>query len=316
MIQITNDGLYYTPFGVASLREEIEIEIYEEYGDDISEEEFIRTTEEQFAKRKKFIPDSAFPECLCDVVEINHNVKFKRILGLIFQHKDIFNIVFKSALSNTKLDDFIEDFKSPPTLEKKSIELIVFWFCIYEAFGEDEDDFFDMIHEIPTFASTTSDPVVDSNAVTFVASFASLGTLKEYLFYLECSIKFHNHIQDFMNNEESDEDAEIFSVDFKAFTLFDMLYAIIHEISSHGVPAKRDEARENLEQKLKILSNSLAKKGVINIDAQELNDPSNPTQLKSLTVEELKKQQDEAASNDDFKRAAEIRDIIKKKKKK
>jgi len=340
MLKITNDALYYSYLGEEGLRHEIETKFLEDFGkgeeimgipeeviENMEEEEFIEKMKDQIdselANQMKKIPDKDLPNFLNDLVEFSDDLKFSRLFELIFEHNKIFNIIFKNNLHGTKIKDFVEDFNTKPNIkEKVPITLLIFWFCIHEVFFEKDEVDCVIIHEIPTFSGIVNLEETEKNiakeAIDIAVSYASLGDLKDYNIKIDCSIEFNNY------NENTEELETVFFADYKFFTLFDIIGAILDEITRNGKPSERNVKKKDLENKItelnkNIISNTEGKGDTlviehINNSNKIVNNKINK-KLEALKIEELIKEQEIAAKNEDYERAAKIRDIIKENKK-
>jgi len=311
-------------FGEDILREQVMTDILENPTfNDVEDEELDKMVEEEVRKQIIPVKDTDFTNYMGDLVEFSDDLKFGRIFELIIKNKDIFNNIFKNNLNGVIIDDFINDFEKKPSRRKKiPITLLMYWLCIYESYDyEDDDDSFTIIHEIPTFGGVDidKDAKIIKEAVDIAISYASLSDLKSYNIRMDGSVQF----AEYAANDEMP--IMIFSCDVKFFTLFDIICGILDEITKKGKPSERDKKRKGLEEKIKELNKGMKKTSKDTIEI--ITNYENPSDSKSVPVEdphkslenmkieELLGEQERAAENEDYEKAAKIRDIIKKKQK-
>ena len=328
MIKITNEGLFLSMYGEEVLREQIMTDILENPKlNDVQDDELDEMVENEVRKHMKKIKDSELSHHMGDLVEFSDGLTFSRVFELIIKNKDIFNNIFKTNLNGVTIDDFIADFKKKPSKKKKiPITLLIFWYCVYDSYmstDDDEEEEFTVIHEIPTFGGVDlgQDAKITKEAVDIALSYASLSDLKDYTIRMDGSIQFAKY------DGGTEAPKLIFACDVKFFTLFDLIGGILDEVTAKGKPDERDEKKKMLEEKMKELNKSMKKKSkdTVDIDASSIingvknhiidGNLKSTKSLDSMKIEELIEEQEKAAEDENYEKAAKIRDIIKKKQK-
>ncbi len=166
-----------------------------------------------------------------DTVEIAENVTFGDFFKLLIKEKQIINLIFESSLYGVNFETFIQDFKKPLDVNKlnSSIRemghLEIFWYVDYNS---------DYLLIEPAFHGTAKENVLD-NPVKFLGlDFLSVYLLKDFPLKLDETVEI-------ADNSRIREKNNIILKTKKAFTLYDIIQAILYELTWYGTPEMRNE---------------------------------------------------------------------------
>lgn len=157
-----------------------------------------------------------------DFVELGESVTFKRLFDIVSANLNKFNEIFYSALGGYSLEPFLQEIENNQTELVESQYLEVRWSC--ERF---EDDF----SLYPDFHGVSKN---DSYALDFT----SLNNIKYLIIKLNTSINFYDY-------KKKKLDKSVYLGE-KLFTLFDLYYAILNEITFHGGPLDKKHRLDEL----------------------------------------------------------------------
>ncbi|MBC8302169.1 MAG: hypothetical protein H8E55_41185 [Pelagibacterales bacterium] len=172
-------------------------------------------------------------------IKFEGKVTFERIFDLILENKDFYTLVFHSQMGGHDIADFIEDYNKTP----ESIEDDVEFLEIY-ASGDSttyHDSTKDLNFGVDFHGWGKWDPETKTNKGPISISFSSLSDCRK----LELKLKEN---ADFVVTPKSVaklEDYLKYDGTF-TYTWYDILSAILYDISWYGAPASRDIALENL----------------------------------------------------------------------
>lgn len=175
-----------------------------------------------------FVEDVDIVNYLCSKVSFDKTLRFEKLFNLCILHKELFNVIFNvGCLYGNKIDHYIEEFNQP-FLNKIDLDyLSVYWYT-----NESCYDGINEIQIVPSFhgikRNYVSNCIIEPCDMNIAIEYSPLYELKGLNIKLENDIHF-SKIEG--NN---------------VFTLFDVFYAILFEISYHGTPAKRNATLDRL----------------------------------------------------------------------
>jgi len=192
-----------------------------------------------------------------DVVEISADVTFGDFFKFLIKEKELTNLIFGASLYGVPFDLLIKDFKK----KNKQIDADVHFLEIYWYVDYDEDgllietDF----HGIGKWNSND-----DPNYIGAIGlDFTQINELKDYQLKLNENLEIRN------NNLKSEN---LILKTTKQFTLFEIIHAVLYEITWYGTPEMRDKKGKNI---LKEVENIKKKKRKTFNSVQEMIDNLN-----------------------------------------
>jgi len=214
MITITNNGIYRSDFSIVELRNPEHLDI---------------------------IPDDEIIGYLSEEVELGESITFERLFEIIIENKDKFDEIYHSCLGGYSLTPFIDEVDDIPT-EKSDLEYLqVFW---HADKSENEITIVSGLHGIGV-ENYDEGPYKKGDTIAYAVDFTPLNNLK----YL--NVRLNKEVT-IMNYDRSDD--ENFHIDLgnKSFTVFDLFYAILFEISWNGDPKGREGRLSELEESIEL----------------------------------------------------------------
>jgi hypothetical protein len=220
MITITNNNIYYNDFSVSTLLSLDKVET-------VNMEDIINFLSEN--------------------VELGESVTFKRLFSIVSFNVEKFNDIFYSALGGYNLEPFLQEIENNPTQAIESEYLEIHWFC--EKY-ENEFSLYPSLHGV---SSKSSD--------VYAIDFVSLNNLKNYNIRINPKVEIidYNKINSVESGSTETEELTESKLDLgdKYFTLFDLFFAIFHEISFYGGPQDKKEKFQELEDSIEKVENNL-----------------------------------------------------------
>lgn len=167
---------------------------------------------------------------LSDDVELGESVTLKRLFEIASYNVDNFNFIYNSALGGYNLEPYLQEIENVVT-EISDIEYIeVCW---------DSDKFEEILTIKPSMCG-----VSDKKSEYYALDFESLNNIKDY------NIRLNEKVEVFDFNKKTESDDKNY-IGKKPFTLFDLYYGILFEISFNGGPQDKKEKIKELEDTLK-----------------------------------------------------------------
>jgi len=215
MITITKDNIYRSDFSIVDLRN---IDMLET----ISDDEIVRFLSEE--------------------VELGESVTFERMFEIIIENKDKFNEIYHSCLGGYSLSPFINEIDDIPTEKTKLHYLEIFWHS-----DKSENDI-TIVSGLHGMGVETSDdgPYKKGDSIAYAIEFTPLNNLKYLNVRLDREVIMINYDR---NNEDKRYQIELGN---KSFTVFDLFYAILYEISWNGDPSGRENRLSELEESIEL----------------------------------------------------------------
>ncbi len=235
MITITNNNIYKSDFSLIDLR-------YLEDKTTISEDEIVKYLSEE--------------------VELGESITFDRIFDIIRENEEEMNRIFHSCLGGFVMEPFITELDKLPTKKSDMTHLELFWFS--DKSGGDVG----ITSSFHGIGIETSDngPLKKGEIIAYAVEFTPLNNLK----YLNLKLNKKLSIINYDSIDDKDVQLEIGD---KGFTIYDLFYGILHEISWNGYPDFREDRLIELEESIE----------AANEEIEELES----TDVSSFNVEEL-----------------------------
>lgn len=231
------------------------------------------------------IPDTELPQRLADNVIFSDDLKFFSFFNLLLVNHEFIDKAFYTSLGGYKLLDFAKDYNS--LSEKKSdFTLRVSW---TSELYEDGD-----LILSPMFDGYNLNNNGDKTLLSI--EFTPLNIMRLSDFKLDCSV----NILDFTESVNKKESVYKLNA-HKDFTLFEIIHAVLDEISYFGTPEERNETLEYLNKKFDDVSTDLDKQKLYPFDiAIKLE--------KDLSIKESELQ--DAILNEEYEKAGELKTDI------
>lgn len=214
MITITKYGIYKSDFSIVDLRNPEHLDI-------ISDDEIIGYLSED--------------------VELGESVTFERLFEIIIENKEKFNEIYHSCLGGYSLTPFIDEVDDIPTEKSELHYLEIFWL------SDKSDDDITMVSGLHGIGVEDSEngPYKKGDTIAYAVDFTPLNNLK----YLR--VKLNKEVI-IMNYDRTDDESFQIRLGNKSFTVFDLFYAILYEISWNGDPEGREGRLNELEESIEI----------------------------------------------------------------
>ncbi len=213
MITITNDNIYRSDFSVVDMRDPTSLEI---------------------------IPDDEIIGYLSEEVELGESVTFERMFEIIVDNKEKFNEIYRSCLGGYSLSPFINELDDIPT-EKSELDCLeVFWY------SDKSDNDITIVSGLHGKGVETSEdgPYKKGDIISYAIDFTPLNNLKYLRIYLNKEVIIMDY--------DKTGDNSIVKLGNKSFTIFDLFYAILYEISWNGDPTGRKDRLSELEESIEM----------------------------------------------------------------
>jgi hypothetical protein len=210
--------------------------------------------ENKFEDGKKKKVKSLIPY-LNKVIQLEEDFTLIDFFNILENDKELINIIFSSQLGHYPLQLYINDIKKEIVKGEEQLDFLkVHWSCGFEQ-GECSE--FEPENEISIFASFGGWGVWEDNPWTnyevdedgkirggFAIEFTPLSELKDLPLKLELDMEFKDENQ-FIKEENN---YKTILKGKRPFTVYEVIGAILYEISFVGDPEKRDDAwKEQLE---------------------------------------------------------------------
>lgn len=309
MITITRDKIYSSP---VSLRDS-----------------------EPDSKAVKEISVEDLADRLGEEVEFGDDLTFKEVFDIIIFHKDYFNQVFAREMKGLNIDEFIDDYEKDFKVINVNIDfrLRISWQCdVQEQRGVTwfvDYSVFDAFGKLNKSSDTEEYPIS--------VALSSLSEIKDNIIFLDETFEIKKY-------ESYDNDIDSIFKARKPFILYEVISAILRDITHFGAPDDRDdavkdavdksngfdpEAFEDEESNLMKEINELLESDYNQEDKKSFWDVlypgSNPTGRSSQDVIDdaiialsegadmsLEEQLEEAHKNEEYEKAAKLKRLIER----
>jgi len=234
MITITNNGIYKSEFSIVDIRHP---------------EDLILVSDDDIVKH------------LSDQVELGESVTFNRMFDIIQKNIEELNTIFYSCLGGYSITPFLTEVEELPTVKSELDGLEIFWLA------DKADNEVNIVSGLHGVGIETDDngPYEKGDIISYAIEFTPLNNLK----YL--TLKLNNKLNILNYDSTDDEDIKIDLGD-KNFTLFDIFYAILFEISWNGDPSGREDRLTELEESIEISKEETEKGETKSFDIEDLFD--------------------------------------------
>ena len=221
MITITKDNIYRSDFSIIDMRNPKMLEI-------ISDDEIIGYFSEE--------------------VELGESVTFERMFEIIIENKEKLNDIYNSCLGGYSLLPFINEINDIPTEKSDMDYLEIFWH------SDKSDNDITIVSGLHGMGLTASDegPYKKGDSIAYAVDFTPLNNLK----YLNLRLNKEVII---MNYDRTDDENFQIELGNKSFTIFDLFYAILYEISWNGDPSGRENRLSELEESIEVSEKQIEK---------------------------------------------------------
>jgi hypothetical protein len=259
MITITNKGIYKSDFGIAEIRDPLSLEV-------ISEDEIVHHLSEE--------------------VELGESLTFEAIFDIIFENKEILEKIYKSCLGGFSLQPFINELNDIPSKKTELDYLEIFW---HSDKSDNDLTIVSGLHGIGV-EETETGVQPKGDIISYAIEFTPLNNLK----YLK--VKINKEIVT-MNYDSKDDNFQL-NLGRMTFTLYDLFYAILFEISWNGDPAGRENRLEELEETIKTSEEEIDNGEGKELDMEELFEMFDANDEYLVKYDELRDRVDEELSID------------------
>ena len=214
MITITNDSIYKSDFSIVGIRNPELLEI---------------------------IPDDEIIGYLSEEVELGESVTFERLFEIIIENKEMFNDIYHSCLGGYSLAPFIDEVDDIPTEKSELKFLEIFWH------SDKSDNEISMVSGLHGIGVETSDnsPYNKGDSIIYAVDFTPLNNLKYLIVRLNKDVII-------MDYDRKDDEKFQIELGRKSFTIFDLFYAILYEISWNGDPDGREDRLSEIEKSIEV----------------------------------------------------------------
>jgi len=231
---------------------------------------------------------------LSDTVEFSENLTFERFFKLIIQHKEILNVVFHRALGGYKIENFIQDFEGTPEKDNSDFDLTISISTDY--YINKDGNEFSYYYDFGGYG--VCDCIKEKDPYGISVSMSKLKNIKKKILKLDDKISVHKLVK---NNYKCIVDA----INSGGFKLFDVIYAVLFEISFHGTPEDREIVSDDLKESVEGLE--------VAMENGTLDELTVPVEEVILNVRE--KEMEKAIREENYERAGELKkeiEILKK----
>lgn len=216
MITITKDKIYTSPFSLKRMKKDSE---------DVKE-----------------VKIADVINMLGDEVELGIDATLKNLFDIIIFHKDFLNILFNKEMRGLLIDDFILDYESNfvSSFSKENFDMRFSWQS--EVFEYDKEvEYMDYV-AFEAFGKLDKDKDTENYPISI--AFVRLCEIRDRRIVLDNTFELHDD-----ESHENDIEA-VFKANYRAFTLYELISAILHEITLYGKPEQRDNQRKEIERRI------------------------------------------------------------------
>lgn len=220
-------------------------------------------------------------------IMIEEDVTVDSLLKLLGEVEEEIDYVFDAALNGNTLGVFLTEAAGPSTHDGA----LAFVEVVHDVdLGSDQ-----ILNEIKYFQGIGPSPI-DGRLTSFTLELLPLSYYKDMVIVLN-----HNYVVQRIDNHAG---IPMHFVEFKArkgFTLYEVIYAILYEISFHGSPDERN----------RILQDILAMCESVNTTGEQLALPVAAASGKEAEQARLKAELERVLAAEDYEKAVIIRDKLK-----
>jgi len=212
------------------------------------------------------LPPTELLKFLSSNVELDDNFTFGHLIDMLYQQKDIINHIFAHSLGFFDFEVFYQDFLkevSPDEADDHQSEYLEVYH-VPDLWKYEINDPFDFHPYFGFHLIKEKDE--DGENIPYGIAFTSLSTLKDHKLRINTKVDFFFHDT---TVEPPHKYVPTHVAKLDGIRLFDLIDAILHEISWHGSPDMRDGTIKRLED--------------IQYDFEE-----NKDNMKSYTLDEVK----------------------------
>lgn len=217
MITITQDNIYKSDFNIVDIRD---------------------------PKYLNIIDDENLFKYLSEEVELGESVNLERIFSLIESNKERLQYLYHSCLGGYPLEPYIDEINDIPTEKTDLVKLEVNW--LVDSY-DDDITIVSNLHGIglseDVDSNTNIDDIDNDKLLPYAIEFTPLNNMKYLIVELNRNVKIINF--DIKTKEHSIND-----IGNKSFSVFDLFYAILYEISWNGDPSQREERLSEIKESI------------------------------------------------------------------
>jgi len=219
--------------------------------------------------KPRFVEEDELPMFLSDTVKLDKTVTFERVFKLIIMHNELFNMIFKvGCLGGYKIDQYIDEFmkfdddKDPDSMDY----LEVYWHSEYWNFDYKELSCYPAFHGIKE--NYTDEHQKEPCRMNMGLDFTSINNLRKYKIKLNENVRYHDYIK---KAETIEEKYPLLVEGNTEFRLFDLIQAILNDISFYGSPEQRDAKAKELDETVKRIESGEEKTYEMKIEDGKFN---------------------------------------------
>lgn len=243
-----------------------------------------------FNDNNERIPETEIPFLLPEYTKFSDDLKFYSFFNLLLENQPFIDKVFRKNLGEYSLLDFSTDYNKPSDV-KKTFTLRVGWVSILYPDGD--------LILVPEFDGYEK---INDEVQSISIEFVPLCQLRMLNLTQAMSVKILDPDNPVLNGKE-----KIIIQAFKGFTLFEIIQAVLNEVSYHGTPDERDESLNNLNAEFDEITNKIKSGEIKQLDLKEFDKVILEANLKSYN-DELQQYID----NEEYEKAAELKKEIEK----
>lgn len=179
---------------------------------------------------------------LRETVVFGKGLTFRVFFNHLLREKLGINVVFKSSLGYVKLEDYIEDINKPyKEVKEESLSTVqVAWRVDF-----DDKNEFDISCDFLGVGEGTSGNRENANETAYALDLSPLGRYADLPFKLNKTFIIEQY-----NLNKKSRVKKILKTE-KEFTLFEVIDAVLYEITWHGHPSERDKRFGELKEQVK-----------------------------------------------------------------
>jgi len=223
--------------------------------------------------------DTSITRYLDDYVYVEEGTTIADIFAILSNYEEDVDFAFDSSLGGYPFSlylDEIHDEHEPDTN------------LIFAEFSHEVSFEGGQLTDNARFGAIGLDPTANKDLVSYSIELSPIATYK----HLEVRLNY-----DFKIYKVDDDKEDLLFEASKPFTLYELIHALLYEISYHGTPEMRAEVMQDLTDKI-TSGGDLSGSSVAN--------------MKEIELAKLKTELQDAVDREEFENAAEIRDKISK----
>lgn len=229
--------------------------------------------------------DASIIRYLDDYVYIEEGTTIEDIFAILAEYEEDVDFAFDASLGGYPFGLYLDEIFAAEEPDKN---------LIFGEFSHEVSYEGGQITESPRFGAIGLDPTNGKDLVTYSIELSPVASYK----HLEVRLNYAFSI--FQMDDTKTKEELIFEAS-KPFTLYEVLHALLYEISYHGTPEMRDDVMQDLTAR--ILSTEAAGTDLTG---------SEVSIRKNVELTKLKDLLKDAVDKEDYLKAAELRDQISK----